>query len=62
MTDAASADPIAHFATLYQQAAQTQREPDAMVLSTVDPDGRPSGRYSTESPHKVTAVLPHRGQ
>ena len=45
MTDAAPADPIAHFSTLYQQAATTLAEPDAMVLSTVDPDGRPSGRY-----------------
>ena len=45
MTDAATADPIAHFSTLYQQAATTLPEPDAMVLSTVDPDGRPSGRY-----------------
>jgi pyridoxamine 5'-phosphate oxidase len=45
MTDAAPADPIAHFSTLYQQAATNLPEPDAMVLSTVDPDGRPSGRY-----------------
>jgi len=45
MTDAAPADPIAHFSSLYQQAATTLPEPDAMVLSTVDPDGRPSGRY-----------------
>ena len=45
MTDAAPADPIAHFSTLYQKAATTLAEPDAMVLSTVDPDGRPSGRY-----------------
>jgi len=45
MTDVPSADPIAHFSTLYQQAAQTLAEPDAMVLSTVDADGRPSGRY-----------------
>ena len=45
MTDAASDDPIAHFSALYHQAAQTHTEPDAMVLSTVDPDGRPSGRY-----------------
>jgi len=45
MTDAAAADPIAHFSTLYQKAATTLSEPDAMVLSTVDADGRPSGRY-----------------
>ena len=38
-------DPIAQFSTLYQQAARVLAEPDAMVLSTVDPDGRPSARY-----------------
>jgi pyridoxamine 5'-phosphate oxidase len=38
-------DPIAMFQQLYAQAEQSCREPDAMVLSTVDPDGRPSGRY-----------------
>ena len=38
-------DPIAIFQRLYEQAAQKCVEPDAMVLSTVDPDGRPSGRY-----------------
>jgi pyridoxamine 5'-phosphate oxidase len=38
-------DPIAMFRRLYEQAAHSCREPDAMVLSTVDPDGRPSGRY-----------------
>jgi pyridoxamine 5'-phosphate oxidase len=38
-------DPIATFRRLYEQAAQACVEPDAMVLSTVDPDGRPSGRY-----------------
>jgi pyridoxamine 5'-phosphate oxidase len=38
-------DPIEIFRQLYDQAAQTCAEPDAMVLSTVDPDGRPSGRY-----------------
>jgi pyridoxamine 5'-phosphate oxidase len=38
-------DPIAIFRRLFEQAAQTCAEPDAMVLSTVDPDGRPSGRY-----------------
>ena len=45
MTEAVPADPIAHFSTLYEQAAASLPEPDAMVLSTVDPDGRPSGRY-----------------
>src|SRR5262245_48552194 len=38
-------DPIAIFRQLYSLAAQSCTEPDAMVLSTVDPDGRPSGRY-----------------
>jgi len=38
-------DPIELFRSLYAKAAQTCAEPDAMVLSTVDPDGRPSGRY-----------------
>jgi pyridoxamine 5'-phosphate oxidase len=38
-------DPIETFRQLYEQATQSCVEPDAMVLSTVDPDGRPSGRY-----------------
>src|SRR5215475_11626165 len=38
-------DPIAIFQRLYEQASQKCVEPDAMVLSTVDADGRPSGRY-----------------
>jgi pyridoxamine 5'-phosphate oxidase len=39
-------DPIALFIELYAQATQDQiAEPDAMVLSTTDEDGRPSGRY-----------------
>jgi pyridoxamine 5'-phosphate oxidase len=38
-------DPIDLFRELYERAAMTCAEPDAMVLSTVDPDGRPSGRY-----------------
>jgi pyridoxamine 5'-phosphate oxidase len=38
-------DPIAMFQRLYEHAARACAEPDAMVLSTVDPDGRPSGRY-----------------
>jgi len=47
MTDDAgtSHDPIALFSRLYADAAHTCHEPDAMVLSTVDVDGRPSGRY-----------------
>src|SRR5437870_2400119 len=38
-------DPIEIFRRLYELAEQRCLEPDAMVLSTVDPDGRPSGRY-----------------
>jgi pyridoxamine 5'-phosphate oxidase len=38
-------DPIAHFSERYAHAATVCPEPDAMVLSTVDEDGRPSGRY-----------------
>jgi pyridoxamine 5'-phosphate oxidase len=38
-------DPVELFRTLYARAAETCAEPDAMVLSTVDADGRPSGRF-----------------
>jgi len=38
-------DPVAMFAALYERAAASCAEPDAMVLSTVDADGRPSARY-----------------
>ena len=38
-------DPIALFSSLFERAARDCEEPDAMVLSTVDPDGRPSARY-----------------
>jgi pyridoxamine 5'-phosphate oxidase len=38
-------DPIERFRELFERAAATCAEPDAMVLSTVDPDGRPSGRF-----------------
>src|SRR3954447_20416175 len=38
-------DPLALFAAFYKEAALSLAEPDAMVLSTVDPDGRPSARY-----------------
>ncbi len=38
-------DPLDLFRDLYDRAAATCAEPDAMVLSTVDADGRPSGRY-----------------
>jgi pyridoxamine 5'-phosphate oxidase len=38
-------DPIALFSQLYAAAAGVCAEPDAMALSTVDADGRPSGRY-----------------
>jgi len=43
MTDAQ--DPIALFSERFGQAATTCREPDAMVLSTVDAEARPSGRF-----------------
>ena len=42
---ATSEDPIRLFSDLFEQAAQSCAEPNAMVLSTVDADGRPSGRY-----------------
>src|SRR5436309_12761132 len=46
MTNGAmSEDPIRLFSDLFEQAARRGSEPDAMVLSTVDADGRPSGRY-----------------
>src|SRR5262245_17592291 len=38
-------NPIEIFKELYARAAQTTAEPDAMVLSTVDADGQPSGRF-----------------
>jgi|SRR6266550_400071 len=38
-------DPMALFAALFERAGRECAEPDAMVLSTVDPDGRPSARY-----------------
>jgi pyridoxamine 5'-phosphate oxidase len=38
-------DPIDVFNELFEKAKQACIEPDAMVLSTVDADGRPSGRY-----------------
>jgi len=41
MTD----DPIEIFRGLFEQASQACVEPDAMVLATVDPDGRPSARF-----------------
>ena len=40
-----SGDPIEMFRVLYDQALQSCVEPDAMVLSTVDRDGRPSSRF-----------------
>lgn len=40
-----SADPIALFTALFAAAGNACPEPDAMVLSTIDPDGRPSSRY-----------------
>ncbi len=41
MTD----DPLEIFRELFERAVESCVEPDAMVLSTVDADGRPSGRY-----------------
>ena len=38
-------NPLDIFKTLFARAAETCAEPDAMVLSTVDADGRPSGRF-----------------
>jgi len=45
MIPIAMTDPIELFQDLYARAAATCAEPDAMVLSTADADGRPSGRY-----------------
>jgi len=38
-------DPLEIFRELFTRAAESCVEPDATVLSTVDADGRPSGRY-----------------
>jgi pyridoxamine 5'-phosphate oxidase len=38
-------DPLDIFRDLFTRATESCVEPDAMVLSTVDDDGRPSGRY-----------------
>lgn len=38
-------DPLQLFSALFDRAARECAEPDAMVLSTVDADGRPSARY-----------------
>jgi pyridoxamine 5'-phosphate oxidase len=41
-----SDDPMAMFTKLFEQAGRSGlQEPEAMVLSTVDGDGRPSSRY-----------------
>lgn len=40
-----SDDPLEIFRELFERAVESCVEPDAMVLSTVDADGRPSGRY-----------------
>ena len=39
------ADPIDIFQELFARASRLCDEPDAMVLSTVDSDGQPSGRF-----------------
>jgi pyridoxamine 5'-phosphate oxidase len=38
-------DPIATFSVMFERASRDAAEANAMVLSTVDPDGRPSARY-----------------
>ncbi len=38
-------DPIAMFSEWFEKAGRACAEPNAMVLSTVDANGRPSGRY-----------------
>jgi pyridoxamine 5'-phosphate oxidase len=38
-------DPIERFRQVFAQASTVCEEPDAMVLSTVDEDGQPSGRF-----------------
>jgi pyridoxamine 5'-phosphate oxidase len=38
-------DPIDIFKGLFQRAAASSAEPDAMVLATIDEDGRPSARF-----------------
>jgi pyridoxamine 5'-phosphate oxidase len=40
-----SNDPIEMFRALFERAGQSSSEPEAMVLSTVDPNRRPSSRY-----------------
>jgi pyridoxamine 5'-phosphate oxidase len=38
-------DPVEIFGSLFERAVRSGIEPDAMVLATVDADGRPSARY-----------------
>jgi pyridoxamine 5'-phosphate oxidase len=38
-------DPVDIFRQLFARASEHLAEPDAMVLATVDPDGKPSARY-----------------
>jgi len=40
-----SDDPIEIFGELFQRAAASCAEPEAMVLATIDADGRPSARF-----------------
>jgi len=40
-----SSDPIEIFKDLFARASKLCDEPDATVLSTVDADGQPSGRF-----------------
>ena len=44
-TPTPAANPIEIFRQLFDEAQRSCTEPDAMVLSTVDADGRPSGRF-----------------
>src|SRR5438093_3657356 len=44
-SDLMANDPIEIFRELFERATASCVEPDAMVLSTADADGRPSGRY-----------------
>jgi pyridoxamine 5'-phosphate oxidase len=68
-------DPISRFAQLFAQAsASIPKDPNAMVLATVDPDGRPSARvvllkgfdaagfvfYTNLESRKAAALQAHR--
>ncbi|HXE73293.1 MAG TPA: pyridoxamine 5'-phosphate oxidase [Candidatus Nitrosotenuis sp.] len=42
---ALAGDPLMQLERWYTEARQTEREPEAMVLATAGPDGRPSARF-----------------